>query len=39
MNTTQNSNDGTEEVIVCLLSAKMFNISLQAIGKVNTQVL
>lgn len=39
MNTTQNSNVGTEKVIVCVVSAKMFSISLQAIGKVNTQVL
>lgn len=39
MNTTQNSNVGTEKVIVCVVSANMFSISLQAIGKVDTQVL
>lgn len=39
MNTTQNSNNGTEKLIMCVLSAEMFNISLQTIGKVITQVL
>lgn len=38
MNTTPNSNVGAEKVIVCVVSAKIFNTSLQAIGKVNTQV-
>lgn len=39
MNTAQNSSVGTGKVIMCVVSAKMFSISLQAIGKVNTQVL
>lgn len=39
MNPIQNSNVGTEKTIVCVVSAEMFSISLQAIGKVNTQVL
>lgn len=39
MNATQNSNVGNEKVIACVMSAKMFSISLLAIGKVNIQVL